>query len=200
MIEVSDALKVKAQKYQQKQLENIQDALFNNPDFPILGNPNGTTVIAEFSDYQCVFCKRMYPILQDAIKNNPDLKVVLIDFPALGPVSDYAARAALATIEQGKYQAFHHAVTTSRGRLSTKKVDEIAKSVDVDVTAMKKAMNSTKINETMNSIMALVQALNITGTPTLIGKGVSDFTPGLLNKDQLDALIKSTRDANKKSK
>lgn len=198
LIEVSQKLQLKAELEKQKQISQLQDTLFNNPDYPVFGNPNGKTVLVEFIDYQCGFCKRQHPIMTKALNDNPDLKLVMLDFPALGPTSAYAAKAALASHQQGKYHVFHTALIEQKGRLTPEKVDDIAESVGVDVKEMKKIMETESVINTIQNTLKTAQILGVTGTPTIIGKGATSIQAGLLDETQLNALIEKARKASQK--
>lgn len=199
LIEVSQELQLRAEQAKQQQIANLQVSIFDNPAYPVMGNPNGTTVLAEFSDYQCGFCKRQHSIMMQALANNPDVKLVMLEFPALGPTSVYAAKAALAARIQGKYKPFNDTLMKYRGRLTPDKVDNIAQSVGVNVADMKQAMNTKAITDTVKSVLEKARALGVTGTPTIIGKGVKEIRAGLLDENRLNTLIMQTRKASKAS-
>ena len=61
-----------------------------------LGNPQGDVTMVEFFDYNCGFCKRALGDMVDLLKAEPNLKIVLKEFPVLGPGSVEAARIAVA--------------------------------------------------------------------------------------------------------
>ena len=71
-------------------------ALFSSPDQVTLGNPNGNVTFVEFFDYNCGYCKRAMSDMLTLLKNDSKLKVVLKEFPVLGPGSVEAARVAVA--------------------------------------------------------------------------------------------------------
>ena len=48
---------------------------------PVMGNVNGSLVIYEFSDYNCGYCKRMFPNMQQLLANNDDIRMVVKEFP-----------------------------------------------------------------------------------------------------------------------
>ena len=50
--------------------------------------------MVEFFDYRCGFCKRALPAMTALLEGDPKVRVVWKEFPILGPVSDFAARAA----------------------------------------------------------------------------------------------------------
>src|SRR5689334_12549783 len=76
------------------------NALFHQNSDPVAGNPKGKVTVVEFFDYQCSHCMTMAPVIEAIIKNNPNVRVVFKDFPIRGPVSEFAAKAALAANKQ----------------------------------------------------------------------------------------------------
>src|SRR5690606_4479098 len=66
----------------------------------VLGNPNGTVTLVEFSDYACTYCRQSLADVDALIAANPDLKVVVREYPILMPESVDAARMALAAAQQ----------------------------------------------------------------------------------------------------
>lgn len=126
------------QNYEQKMRENalaqaqqlIDDnieAINNNPDSPVVGNKEGTVTVVEFFDFSCGYCHRLYPTLKNIIAKNPNVKVVLKELSFVSPTSAYAAKAALAANNQGKYAEVLDALMTSNGALTEAKVDEIGR-------------------------------------------------------------------------
>lgn len=88
--------------------------IFADPHAPVGGNPEGDVTIVLFSDYTCGACRKMFPILTQAEKEDPDLRILYKEFPIRGPDSTRAARAALAAHRQGKYLEFHKALMTAQ--------------------------------------------------------------------------------------
>ena len=193
LIEMSQKLEKQMAAAKSKNTMAVQDTLFNNPNFPVMGNPNGTVVLAEFADYQCGYCKRMYPVLKNAIKKHSDLKVVMVEFPILGEVSLHASRTALAAAKQGKYAVIHDELMQHRGRLSIDKIDAIAEDAKLDMDQLKSDMNSDEIKQTIQSSLTLARALGITGTPTFVGKNMPKINSGFLEEKRLNDLINTVR-------
>src|SRR3546814_833542 len=75
----------------------------------VLGNPTGSKVLVEFTDYNCPYCKMSQADLARLIASDPQLKVVIREWP-LFQGSDEAARMALAAAMQGRYATFHEAL------------------------------------------------------------------------------------------
>ena len=70
--------------------------LFSSEHQVTLGNAQGDVSLVEFFDYNCGYCKRALPDMLTLLKDDPKLKVVLKEFPILGPGSVEAARVAIA--------------------------------------------------------------------------------------------------------
>lgn len=172
------ALQAQEQKMREEALQRVQnlikdnmDALVNAEGVGVIGNPEGEITIVEFFDFSCHFCHRLYPALMSVVANNPEVKVVLREMTFLAPVSEYAARAALAAGEQGKYAAVYSALMENNGPLTEAKVDELAVKGGVDLEKMKADMNSEKISNMLDKTSELAQKLQINGVPTLIING-----------------------------
>ena len=137
----------------------------------VVGNPNGSITLVEFFDFSCGFCHRLYPALKNIVAKNNDVRLVLRELTFLGPVSDYAAKAALAAKEQGKYQELWSAMMENDGALSEEKIDELAANAGIDVAKMKADMNSAKVLKTIQDTADLANAIDIRGVPTMILDG-----------------------------
>lgn len=103
------------------------EEIFNDPDSPVGGNPDGDVAVVEFFDYNCPYCRKVAPVVNEIEQNDPKLWFVYKEFPVLGPDSVFAARAALASRKQGKYVAFHKAMMQADERLTEDKIMQIAK-------------------------------------------------------------------------
>jgi protein-disulfide isomerase len=161
------------------------DLLFSSPHQVVLGNPDGDTTLVEFFDYNCGFCKRALPDLMALIKDDPKLKIVLKEFPILGPGSVEAARVAVAVRMEDpggqKYLAFHQQLLGGAGPASKEKALAVAKDQGFDVARLEQDMASEEVAATFNENMKLAGALGITGTPTyVVGKDVVLGAVGLM--------------------
>ena len=171
---------------QQNQAELLQDS-----ETPSTGNLNGDVTIVEFSDYQCPYCKKAHAAIKSVIASDGKVKLVYKDLPILGEASKIAAVAALASIKQGKHDAFHDALMTNTAKLDSDRIFDIAGSVGIDVAQLKKDMEDPKIKATIDRNMALAQDLGVRGTPAfVIGK---QFVPGAVEADALKQLIADAR-------
>ncbi|MBT4880569.1 MAG: DsbA family protein [Alphaproteobacteria bacterium] len=187
-----------AQEKATEALTGLQDDLTGDSTDPVIGNPNGDVTVVEFFDYRCGYCKRMTPVLFEVVKADRNVRVVLKDFPILGPNSELAAKAALAAKEQGKYKEMHNALMESKTNLDKTGILAIATTIKgLNVNKLKKDMDSAAIESKLKKNVELALSLNITGTPGFI---VGDkVAPGAMSKEQLLELIDTTRKTQKKT-
>lgn len=180
-----------AQKAKNAIIEKAADIYRAEGDL-VAGNPKGSVTMVEFFDYNCGYCKRAMPDVLKLIEGDKDLRIVFKEFPILGPGSLFAARAALASREQGKYWEFHVALMQARGALSEAKVLSVAKKTGLDVDKLKADMNSEKINAHLARNQSTAQALGIQGTPAFL---IDDLLiPGAVGFGQLAGGISTVRE------
>ena len=170
-----------------------REALLNDPTSPIAGNPDGDVTIVEFFDYHCPYCKRVLPVVEAVLDEDPGVRLVYKEFPILGPDSVVAARAGLAAFEQDpdKYPAFHDAMMSSRARLNETRIMEMAAEVGLDAERLKADMAAPEIEATIARNRALAQALGISGTPAFV---IGDrIVPGAIDLSTLKQLVARAR-------
>ena len=175
----------------QKAIQDNQAALLNDPETPFTGNPNGDVTIVEFSDYQCPYCKKAHSAVKSTLAADGKVKLVYKDLPILGDASKIAAVAALASIKQGKHDAFHDALMANTAKLDADLIFKIAASVGIDVAQLRKDMEDPKIKDIIARNMALAEDLGVRGTPAfVIGK---QFVPGAVDAKTLQQMIDEAR-------
>lgn len=152
----------------QSTLKAKRSELLSNTSDPVVGNPKGNITIVEFFDYNCGYCKRVKGDLDAVVSKDGNIRVVYKEFPILGAGSHYASLAALASMRQGKYEKFHNALISFRGRLGEPQVLAIAKAVGLDVAKLKADMKDKAIAEKIKENHELAKSLGITGTPAFV--------------------------------
>ena len=121
-----------AEKHKRRD-QGQREALFSSPRQVVLGNPKGDVTFVEFFDYNCGYCKRAMDDMIDAAEGRPKLKVVLKEFPVLGPGSVEAAQVAVAVRMQDKtgkkYLDFHQKLLGGRGQADKARALAVAKEI-----------------------------------------------------------------------
>lgn len=167
--------------------------LIENPAAPRVAPREADVTVIEFFDYNCPYCRALYPTLAKVVASDRKVRLVYRDWPVLGPASVEAARAALASQYQGKYRAFHAALLTAPARLDSAGIRAAATRAGVDWARLERdrAAHGTEIDATIRETWAAAQRMGLEGTPVLlIGRHAM---AGALPEDQLRAAIARAR-------
>jgi protein-disulfide isomerase len=172
-----------AVKHQTAIKDNAQ-TLFNSKRHVEVGNLQGDVTFVEFFDYNCGYCKRALSDMLDLMKHDPKLKVVLKEFPVLGPGSVDAARVAVAVRMQDKsgkkYLEFHQKLLTGRGQADKARAMAVAKEVGLDMARLERDMGGPEVRESLEESFKLAEKLGLNGTPSyVIGDNVIVGAVGL---------------------
>jgi protein-disulfide isomerase len=186
---VADAEKHKAA------VKQYSEALFTSPRQVVLGNPSGNVTFVEFFDYNCGYCKRAMDDMLTLLKDDPKLKVVLKEFPVLGPGSVEAAQVAVAVRMQDKtgkkYLEFHQKLLSGRGQADKAHALAVAKDIGLDMVRMDKDLASPEVKATLQENFKLAEALGLNGTPSyVIGE---DVVVGAVGLDALKEKVNNSR-------
>jgi len=133
----------------------------------VAGNPNGKVTVVEFFDYRCPYCKAAMPEIEKLLSDNKDVRLVLKEFPILSPVSESAARAAIAAKAQGKYWPVHQAMLAEKN-LDEDAIQRILKANGVDLNAAAQAATAQPTSTLIDDVHALARTTGVTGTPAFI--------------------------------
>jgi len=160
-----------AEKHKAAVKENAE-LLFNSPDQVVLGNPRGDVTFVEFFDYNCGYCKRAMADMLTLMQTDPKLRVVLKEFPVLGPGSVEAARVAIAVRMQDKtgkkYLEFHQKLLGGRGQADEKRALAVAREIGMDMNRIERDMKSGEVEKTLRQDFKLAEALGLNGTPSYV--------------------------------
>jgi protein-disulfide isomerase len=177
------------------QVEPTEASVLHDPDNPVLGNPDGDIAIVEWFDFNCPYCRKLEPELRQVVHDDGNVRLVLKDWPILGPVSVVAARVALACKYQDKYEKAHDAMIGVSSKLTEPRIDELIAGAGVDVDRAKRdlAANAKAIDGMLARNNETAEALGFQGTPSFI---VGKFrVPGVLTMDQFAQVIADARKA-----
>ncbi len=161
----------------QAAVKTHSQALFFSPHQVVVGNAEGDVTLVEFFDYNCGYCKRALTDLVSIMKEDPKLRVVLKEFPVLGPTSIEVAQVAIAVRMQDpsgkKYFDFHQRLLNGRGQIDKAKALAVAKEVGLDTAQVEKDMTSGEVRASIEESFKLAEALGLNGTPSyVVGQNV----------------------------
>src|ERR1700719_658847 len=148
------------------------DEIFNSPRGVVLGNKDGDVTFVEFFDYNCGYCKRAMADMLELMKTDPKLKVVLKEFPVLGPGSVEAAQVAVAARMQDptgkKYLDFHQKLLGGRGQADKARALAAAKEAGLDMAKLEKDFASPAVRATLEENFKLAEDMGMNGTPSYV--------------------------------
>ncbi len=170
--EISQALEKKQAAEQaakaEKFLADNKPRVFAMNGDVVVGNPKGDVTVVEFFDYNCGWCKRAVDDIVKLTKADPRVRVVLKEYPIFGgPPSVVAAKAALASVKQGKYWEFHTALMREK-QVTEQNVFTVAQKVGLDVNRLKTDMADKKLDAVIQQNIEVGQGLGMEGTPAFV--------------------------------
>ena len=157
-------------------------------DAPSKGPANAKVTIVTYTDFECPFCSRFATNLDEAIKGNPDVRIVLKQFPLpFHKNADLAAQASLAAHAQGKFWEMHDKIFANAKALTRPDLEGYAQEVGLNMVAFKKALDTGTFAQQVKDETAEGQKIGVQGTPSWFVNGV--FQSGALPPDAIKAKI-----------
>lgn len=171
MVEVSKELEKRQSSMQaesaKKTILERKASIFKAPTDFVLGNVKGDVSVVEFFDYNCGWCKKAVDEVNKLTKSDPAVRVVMKELPIFGENSTFAAKAAMASLRQGKYWDFHIAMMKEK-QVTKDNVFKIAEKVGINVEKLKTDMADPLIDAALKENASLAQELGIEGTPGFV--------------------------------
>lgn len=146
------------------------ETLFHSERHMVLGNPDGTATLVEFYDYNCGYCRRAMADVKRLLETDPDLRLVMKEFPILGEGSIEAARVSVSVgrLFPDTFERFHFTLMSEPGQVDGKVALAVAEDIGIDIEALAAFMDSDEVDATINETYGLAEPLNLTGTPTFV--------------------------------
>lgn len=174
MLEVQTALEQKQEKKRSSQAAQAvpenRDAIYKAPYDLTLGNPNGDVTLVEFFDYNCGYCKRAKADIDELIKSDSNLRVLLKEFPILGPESIAAHQVsnAVRNVAPEKYGDFQRTLLGQSQRATEASAIETAKSLGIEEAALRASMKAKPQDASVKETYDVAVKLGIQGTPSYV--------------------------------
>ena len=169
--------------------------VLRDPEIPVAGNAAGDITIVEYFDYQCPYCRKIEPELRQVIQDDGKVRLVLKDWPILGPMSVTAARMALASKYQDKFVQAHDALIAVNSKLTEARIWEVLGGAGIDLDRLDRdlAGRAAAIDAVLARNNDQAAAFDFKGTPSFI---VGKFrVPGVLTMAQFGQVIADARKA-----
>jgi protein-disulfide isomerase len=166
----------------------------------IRGNADAKVVLVEYSDYECPFCARFHPTMEQVVEELGDqVAWVYRHYPlSFHPNAQKAAEASECVNKLGGEEAFwaySDAIidsTTANGKLSPEAIAEAAAAAGVNASSFKSCLDSDEMAQVVKDQATTGGAAGITGTPgtIVVVDGVAkELIPGALPYASVKATV-----------
>jgi protein-disulfide isomerase len=162
----------------------------NTNGSPSRGDASAKIAIVEFSDFQCPFCSRVTPTLEQIHKSySDDVRIVFKHLPlTMHPKAPAAHAAAEAAHRQGKFWEMHDRIFSNQSDLAPETFTGYAQQVGLDVDAFKKDVGSDGVKKRIDADTREAAKLGVSGTPAFFinGKYIAGAQPFEAFKQRID--------------
>lgn len=170
----------------QELISRHHESLFDDLSKPYVGIVQGPEVV-EFFDYGCSHCRTTHAEIKKLAKST---KVIMVEFPIMGPNSELASRLALAAQKQGKYEQVHDALMTTEEPLNDAYIAKLAQTYSLDLNKLNADRNSPEVTTALIKNRQLAFSLGIMGTPAFVTK--NQILSGSRTAEELKKEIQTT--------
>ena len=142
-------------------------------DSPARGPASAAVTVVEFSDFQCPFCARALPVVQQVLDLYPEeVRIVFKHLPLpIHPRARDAALAAEAAREQGKFWEMHDLLFRNPASLEREALVGYAGQLGLDTARFEADMDSAGIAARVDRDIAEAARVDANGTPTFYVNG-----------------------------
>lgn len=175
-------------------LASFEEQIYDDPGHVVLGNPDGDVTLVEFFDYNCGFCRQAMPDMTRLLEEDPNLRIILKEFPVLSNDSLAAARVSVVVndIAPELYQEFHELLFTARGQITGEAALNAAREVGLNPVSIGLDAGAESVTAVIQRSYVLAEGLRITGTPAyIIG---NEILPGAVGYEALKRRIDNMRE------
>ena len=179
-------------------LADNAEVIFQNPNDWVGGNPEGDVVLVEFMDYRCGYCRKAYSEVEELVNSDGNIRLVIKEFPILGPQSEVMSRFAVAVQQLGgdtPSADVHERLMGWDGDIADADIRAISAELGLDGDAVLAQMSDGAVTEVLRANHELAQRLQISGTPTFVlGSGDGgELLRGFMQADEMEAVATRLR-------
>ena len=156
---------------------------------PSRGPDKAPVTIVEFSDFQCPFCGREFPVIEKLMKEyDGKVRLVFRHFPLdFHPFAEKAAEAGACAADQNKFWQLHDAMFSNQQKLAVDDLKNYAKSAGLDSTKFDKCLDSGEKKPAVDADQKAGTDAGVNGTPAFFVNGV--FINGAVPYEQFKQAI-----------
>ena len=141
---------------------------------PSKGPADAPVTLVEFSDFECPYCRALFPTLQQITEEyKHKVRIVYLQFPLadMHPHALKAAEASLCAFEQGKFWQMHDAMFTDQTHLQVQDLKRKALELSLDMDLFIACLDSGKQFARVRSDVGEGVKAGVSGTPALFING-----------------------------
>jgi protein-disulfide isomerase len=148
-----------------------QDAIMNDGQSWVGGNPAGDITIVEFMDYRCGYCRKAHDEVNALVTGDGNIRYIVKEFPILGEESLLSSQFAIAVQQlhgPDAYKAAHNALVSLRADATLANLGQLATDLGHDPAPVLARMSGPEVRAVIEANYALGQIMDISGTPTFV--------------------------------
>jgi len=156
----------------------------------VRGNADALVTIIEFADFQCPFCNRIEPALNEVIaKYQGKVKLSFRDFPLsqIHPNAKIAAEASRCALEQGKFWEMHDAMFADQSKLDEAALAKTAAGLGMDHKSFESCVKSGKYEAVVQQDFQAGAEAGVNATPSFVING--EFLSGVQSEAEFEKII-----------
>ena len=162
-------------------------------DSPAIGSAKAPVTIVHYFDYQCPFCLRIVPTLEQIVQEYPDQVRLVYKMHPLSMHQNAmpAAEAAMAAAAQGKFFEMNKKLFQNQQQLTRDSFIQYAKEIGLDVDKFTKDIDGKAYEAKISAQSKEVEDIGANGTPATFvnGRFVNGAKPFAFFKDVIDEEI-----------
>lgn len=142
---------------------------------PATGSPDAPITIVEFSDFECPYCSRAEPVMQQVRTiYGEKVRVVFRHYPLpFHPNAPKAAEAAACADDQGKFWKMHEVLFANQKALEVEQLKIHARTIEgMDAAVFDACLDGGSKAEVVAADTAAGRAVGVTGTPAFFINGI----------------------------
>jgi protein-disulfide isomerase len=143
---------------------------------PSKGPDDAVVTIVEFSDFQCPFCQRVVPTIDQILTKYPtQVRFVFRNLPLakIHPRAQAAAEAAACADKQGDFWGYHDLIFETPKALSDEDLERYAAELGLESAAFRQCVQNRETRSIVDADLATAERLRISGTPSFLINGIS---------------------------
>jgi protein-disulfide isomerase len=165
----------------------------------VRGSRDAEVMVVEFADYECPYCEKVNPYMQQLRKEYGDkVAIVFKDFPLpMHHKAQKAAEAARCAGEQGKFWEYHDVLFNSGGALGVPQLKEHARVLKLNGEQFDQCLDNGEMAAVVNKDLEEGKRLGLTGTPSFFVNG--HFFSGAVEYGLVKQMVEQQLAVNAKS-